>query len=354
MSDPATLRARLLDWYDRHRRDLPWRRTNDPWAIWVSEVMLQQTRVDSVVAYWRRFLERFPTPAALAAAPLDELLSLWAGLGYYSRARNLHRAARQVVERHGGVVPDDPAAFAALAGVGRYTCGAVQSIAFGRPLPVLDGNVTRVLCRLDRITDDPRAPAVSRRLWARAEALARGERPGDLNQALMELGATVCTPRAPRCLLCPVRSACAAHAAGDAERLPAKAPRPPRKAVHVVAGLVRDGDAVWLARRPDEGLLAGLWELPGLEAGSPDPAPLATLGLRATGPARTIEHGFTHRVWTVHAFPAEGTPAGGAYTAFRRVPLDALADLALSGPALKALRAWEVPGVPRRRGAGRR
>jgi A/G-specific adenine glycosylase len=335
------VRDALLAWYDAHRRDLPWRRTRDPWAIWVSEVMLQQTRVESVVGYWHRFLARFPTPAALAAAPLDDLLALWAGLGYYSRARHLHRAAGQVVERHGGAIPDDPEAFGALAGVGRYTCGAVLSIAFGRSLPVVDGNVERVLCRVDRVEEDPRTPAVSRRLWARAAALAEGERPGDLNQALMELGATVCTPRTPRCLLCPVRAECAG--AADAERLPLKPKRALKKSEHRVAALVRDEGGVWLARRPDAGLLAGMWELPSADGLDP-----AALGLSVTGEARVVEHAFTHRHWTLHVYPADGVPAGAAH-----VPYASLGDVALCGPALKALRAFDVPGAPRRRGAGR-
>ncbi|MEZ4433108.1 MAG: hypothetical protein R3F65_11910 [bacterium] len=169
--------------------------------------MLQQTRVESVIGYFHRFIARFPTPAALAAAPVDEVLSMWAGLGYYARARNLHRAAQQVALRHGGEVPSEPAALAALAGFGRYTTGAVGSIAFGHRLPALDGNVVRVLCRLDRVVDDPKVPAVRERLWQRAAALADDARAGDVNQALMELGATVCTPRSPACLVCSPRCA---------------------------------------------------------------------------------------------------------------------------------------------------
>ncbi|MDP9349789.1 MAG: A/G-specific adenine glycosylase, partial [Gemmatimonadota bacterium] len=191
-----SLRDLLLRWYDAHRRDLPWRAEGppDPYRVWLSEVMLQQTRVETVKPYFRRWLERFPTLAALAEAPQDEVLKAWEGLGYYSRARNFHRAAREVVERYGGEVPGDAAAFRALPGVGRYTAGAVLSIAFGRPEPVVDGNVRRVFARL---LDDP-DPAEGA-LWALAEALVPGARPGDLNQALMELGATVCVPRNPRC-----------------------------------------------------------------------------------------------------------------------------------------------------------
>lgn len=352
----ALRRARLIDWYAAGHRDLPWRRTRDPWAIWVSEIMLQQTRAASVVPYFTRFMARFPTPAALASAPLDDLLALWAGLGYYTRARNLHLAAQQVVERHGGAVPDDPSAFAALAGVGPYTAGAVQSIAFGHPEPVLDGNVIRVLSRWDRLDAEPRGPAAQRVLWARARALADGPLPGTLNQALMELGATVCTPRAPACLLCPVLAGCAAAAAGDAEAFPRKSAPKTRPGETFTAALVIANDdaaspCVWLARRPDTGLLAGLWELPMVPG--VEPVALEALGLRAEGEGRRISHAFTHRTWTLNVHRAVGEPAGGDYTAFRQVRLDALDDAGLSGPALKALHAWQVAGAPRRRGAGR-
>ena len=338
------------------------------WAVWVSEVMLQQTRVESVVGYFERFMARFPTPGAMAAAPLDEVLSMWAGLGYYARARNLHRAAQEVVARHGGVVPGDAVAFAALSGVGRYTAGAVGSIAFGLRLGALDGNGVRVLCRLDRVVEDPKAPGVRAGLWARMEALADDARAGDVNQAVMELGARVCSPRSPACLLCPVGDLCLARASGDAQRLPVKASRAVRPRVVRVAGLVRDGEGrIWLGRRPEGGLLGGLWDLPAVEVGSVggqvDRGALAGLGLQAVAgeggeavEAVTVEHGFTHRVWVVHVFAATGTPSGGEATVWRAVSEAELADRAgpaLCGPALKALRACGV-AVPFRRGAGRR
>ena len=349
--DDLQRRERLLAWFQAGHRDLPWRQTRDPWAIWVSEIMLQQTRAASVVPYWKRFLDRFPTPAALAVAPLDELLSLWAGLGYYARARNLYRAAQQVVERHGGEVPSEPEAFRALAGVGAYTAGAVLSIAFGRSEPVLDGNVIRVFTRWDRLDADPKSPAMQRRLWARAGSLADGPLPGAVNQALMELGATLCAPRNPRCSLCPVRAGCAASAAGDAECYPRKSAVAARPREMLVAGLVLEGDGVWLARRPETGLLAGLWELPAVVSTSPDA--LGTLGLRAEGEPLEITHVFTHRHWTLRTWRAVGRPAGGDYTGFRLVPLVDLAASGLTGPALKALHAWGVEGAPHRRGAGR-
>jgi A/G-specific adenine glycosylase len=207
------LRAALLAWFDRNRRELPWRRTRDPYAIWLSEVMLQQTQVATVIPYWERFLARFPTVTALAEAPLDEVLSLWSGLGYYSRARNLHRAANEVVARHGGALPASHAALLALPGFGRYTAGAVASIAFGLPEPLVDGNVARVFSRACAIEGAPGDREREKKLWAEAARWVQGERPGELNQALMELGATVCTARSPRCGLCPL-TVCAWRAAG--------------------------------------------------------------------------------------------------------------------------------------------
>ena len=201
----SEVRGALLGWYRRHKRDLPWRRTRDPYAIWLSETMLQQTRVETVIPYYERFLARFPSVQALAEAAPDEVSKLWSGLGYYSRARNLHAAARKVVDGYGGELPSDVAALQELPGIGRYTAGAVASIAFDRAAPIVDGNVARVLARLLDLRDDVSAPATQQRLWAEAEALARGPKPGDLNQSLMELGALICTPRAPKCLLCPLR-----------------------------------------------------------------------------------------------------------------------------------------------------
>ena len=195
------LAARVVAHYRRHRRDLPWRNTRDPYAIWICEIMAQQTRLETMRPYWERWMARFPTVRALARAPLDNVLALWAGLGYYRRARNLHAAARVIVERHGGVFPDDAEAIAALPGIGRYTTGAIASIAFGRRLPVLDGNVRRVLARLSGETADAA-------LWARAEELVPADAPGDFNQGLMDLGATVCAPRTPRCGGCPMKGFC--------------------------------------------------------------------------------------------------------------------------------------------------
>ena len=206
--DLAVIGQRLLDWYERHRRDLPWRRTRDPYAIWVAEIMLQQTRVETVLAYFERFMARFPTLADLAMAPLDDVLKAWEGLGYYARARDLHRAARQVMARDHNEMPRTPEALRDLPGVGRYTAAAVASIAFGYDAVALDGNLRRVLCRLFAIDDDPGRPKTQRALERLAELMLPPGRAGDFNQALMDLGARYCTARSPKCSICPVRPAC--------------------------------------------------------------------------------------------------------------------------------------------------
>ena len=283
--------------------------------------MLQQTRVETVIPYWERFLERFPTVAALADAEEDEVTSLWAGLGYYSRARNLHRAARVVRDEHGGHLPNGADLLRELPGVGRYTAGAVASIAFQQPEPVVDGNVVRVLTRVTGLREDVKRAPVIERLWEEAGALARGERPGDLNQALMELGATLCTPRSPRCLVCPLgpasagagRSAiaCDAAARGDAEELPIKAAKKPPLPFEAVAAWVVRRGRVLAARRPDEGLMAGMWELPG---GGPPRRRDPEAGLRRTLRERfaldakaseaigEVTHVFSHRRLRLHVF----------------------------------------------------
>ncbi len=261
----------LLTWYRRGHRQLPWRKTRDPYAIWVSEIMLQQTRVDTVKERFVEFMARFPTVAALAAAPLEEVLALWSGLGYYARARNLHAAAREVVARYDGRVPTDEAAVRELPGIGPYTAGAILSIAFGQRAPILDGNVIRVLSRLYAIDELPdQGGAARRRYWSLSEALLPPQDPqaaendaGDFNQALMELGATVCLPQRPICLVCPISAICQARITGDPERYP---PRKAARAVPVIKAvtlvLMRRSGEVLLLRRPPSGLWGGLWEPP--------------------------------------------------------------------------------------------
>lgn len=265
MLDRSRLRRRLLDWFDANARDLPWRHTRDPYRVWISEVMLQQTTVAAVIPHFHRFLAAFPTLADLAAAPSHDVLKLWQGLGYYSRARNLHRAAQIVVADHSGELPRDPAALRALPGFGRYTAHAVLSQAFDLKLPILETNSARVLCRLFAIAEDPKAPGVVRQLWERSEELLPAHRVGDFNQAMMELGALVCTPTEPRCEVCPLTSLCQARREGLTGEIPRKTPRAAPTEVHEVAVILWNENQVLLAQRPETGRWAQMWEFPRVE-----------------------------------------------------------------------------------------
>jgi A/G-specific adenine glycosylase len=252
------IRRRLLDHYDVHRRELPWRGESDPYRVWVSEVMLQQTRVQTVIPYYRRWMERFPDVGALAVADEDDVLEAWEGLGYYSRARNLQKAARTIRERHGGSLPDSVEALREIPGFGPYTAGAVASIAFGAPEPAVDGNVRRVLSRLF----DLAAPTAAE-LQSRAAELVDPARPGDFNQALMDLGATICTPVEPRCAVCPLETLCRGRARGTVHLRPGARQRKeiPRRTFAVAVILDRE-ERVLLVRRPHGGLLGGMWAFP--------------------------------------------------------------------------------------------
>src|SRR5688572_12322384 len=263
MTRASTMTAPLLDWYHRVKRDLPWRHDRDAYRIWISEVMLQQTQVATVIPYYERFLERFPDVHALARAPIDDVLKQWEGLGYYARARNLHRAANHVVARHDGRVPADAAAFAALPGVGAYMTAAVQSIAFAAPLAVVDGNVKRVIARLFTIPDSVDRRAGARVVQELAQSMLDRNDPGSFNQALMELGALVCRPLNPDCGTCPMMSACAAFSAGDPTAYPVRDARREVPRAHIAVGVVSDGARVLITRRAESGMLGGLWEFPG-------------------------------------------------------------------------------------------
>lgn len=310
----------LLPWFERVARDLPWRRDPSPYRVLLSELMLQQTRVDTVVPYFQRFTAKWPTLEDLARAHEDEVLHEWAGLGYYSRARNLHRCARAAVELGG--LPARVEELRALPGVGPYTSGAIASIAFGERAPLVDGNVERVLSRIDARDADPRSTTGKRALWERAtelvQALEPGEHPGQLNQSLMELGATVCLPRNPSCLVCPVRAHCRATARGEPEAFPKKAPRKPPVPIFAVYALARTREGWVLGRRP-KGLLGGLWEPIGVECASdvdPSDTALAALreraGLLGSDPrlVGTVKHTFSHRKLTARVVRvrAEGDP----------------------------------------------
>ena len=296
--DPAA----LLIWYDRHRRTLPWRAAAgtrpDPYRVWLSEIMLQHTTVTTVAPYFDRFVARWPDVSALAAASLDEVLQLWQGLGYYARARNLHACARAVVERHGGIFPQDPAVLRALPGIGAYSASAIATIAFDRRTAAIDGNVERVLVRLYAVPEP--LPAAKPHLRALAAALVPERRAGDFAQAMMDLGATICTPRRPRCVLCPWRTCCAASRADLADALPARAEKPERPWRYGVAfWLTRSDGAVFLRRRPEQGLLGGMTEIPSTpwrsEAWAFEEAVrLAPAAAQWAPLPGTVRHGFTH------------------------------------------------------------
>lgn len=275
----------LVEWFDRNARDLPWRRTRDPYAVWVSEIMLQQTQVQTVIPYWTRWMERLPGVHALAAAPPEMVLRLWEGLGYYSRARNLQQAARRIVGDLGGVFPGDVAGLRALPGIGPYTAGAIASIAFDLPEPLLDGNVMRVLTRWGALGGDPRSSPLNRELWSLAARLVRTAHSTDglgkarcsrLNQALMELGATVCTPGpAPDCAACPLSNTCQARSRGEAGRFPELAPRVATTARFFATGIVEHAGRFLLRLREDTGVNRGFWEFPNWESAADEaPAPL--------------------------------------------------------------------------------
>ncbi len=346
----TTARRALLRWYRCCRRDLPWRRTRDPYAIWVSEVMLQQTTVGAVQRYFKRFLERFPTITALAGASEDEVLALWSGLGYYHRARNLLRGARNLAAHHGSRFPKDRAAALRIPGVGAYTAHAVLSIAFGQPLAVVDGNVRRVLARFFAV----RGEAAAKPGWGDtlAKSLLDRASPGDWNQAVMELGATVCTPRRPACPACPWKATCRARALGLENALPTARPRREALEVTIAAALVRRGDAFLFVRRPQGRLMGGMWELPQTTFASTGRADLVRearerygLALRL-GPLCAIgRHAITFRRIRLEGYRA--TLAGSASAArtdsLRWVRADEMAEIGTSSISRKLLAAALEP-----------
>ena len=333
-------RDALIAWYAHRKRDMPWRRTDDPYRIWLSEVMLQQTRVNQAQPYYERFVAAFPTVEALADADLDDVLRQWEGLGYYSRARNLHKAARRVVDVFGGRFPDTYEAVCTLPGVGAYTAAAVLSIAFERPHAVLDGNVIRVLTRVFAIDAEVGSTRTRCRLQTLADALLDPTRPGDFNQAMMELGATVCTPTAPPCPRCPVRTVCRAFADGAPEAYPVKKKKAPVPHYDIAVGLVFDGDCLLIQRRPEDKMLGGLWEFPGGKREPGEPIEEACrrelreeLGIEVEIESLfgKVSHAFTHFKITLYAFRCRiriGTPQPQDGVPMRWVPIAELADYA--------------------------
>ena len=297
MDSLAFLPIPLLQWYRENARVLPWRSDPTPYHVWISEIMLQQTRVAAVLDYYRRFLEELPTVAHLAAVEEDKLMKLWQGLGYYNRARNLQKAARQIMEEYGGVFPDRYETIHSLAGVGDYTAGAIASIAFGIPVPAVDGNVLRVVARITGDDSDILKADTKTRMGEALRQVMPVEAPGDFNQALMELGATVCLPNgAPLCGHCPAGEFCAARLTGRTGELPVKTPKKARRVEERTVFLIFHGNRVALRRREKKGLLAGLWEYP--NELTPAPCPVEAAGLE-DGPAG--KHIFTHIEWHMKA-----------------------------------------------------
>jgi A/G-specific adenine glycosylase len=305
---------RIARWFDRHQRDLPWRRTRDPYAIWISEIMLQQTQVATVIPYFERWMREFPTVESFAAAPIERVLKLWEGLGYYRRARHAHAAAQVVVKQYNGRFPRDLAEVLALPGIGRYTAGAICSLAFNAPTPILDGNVIRVLTRLHGIAGNPREKKTNAQLWALAESLVQSSVDrSSLNQGLMELGALICAPRAPRCEACPVASLCEARRTGRVEILPMPDKRPATTNRRFHAFIVRRGERFLVSQRPSGVVNGLLWEFPNVE----HPAPVRHFEPTQTEPFLRITHSITRYRILLEAFPARlmsrRAPAGACW-----------------------------------------
>lgn len=352
---PAEVRGRLLAWFRRRARPLPWRMVRSAYAVWVSEVMLQQTQVATVIPYYGRFLRALPTLRALSKAPLERVLELWSGLGYYRRARNLHRAARVVVRRFGGRFPSDLHLARSLPGVGDYTARAVLSIAFDSPLTVIDGNVARVIARLRAIRGDPRSPQFRATIERELTPVLSRRNPGDFNQALMELGQTVCTPAAPNCAACPLRRFCSAYRSGKEEEFPE--PRPRRSSVpkYLASALIcrlpkgQGSPQVAMVRGMDEGLLSDLWNFPSAFGASQSEAVsqlkkklwLSTnLGFRMGKPLAEFSHSITYRSISVVVYPAE-LSAKRLGKPFRWIPLSRIHQIAASKLARKAATALQ-------------
>ena len=336
------IQTRLLAWAETSLRDLPWRQVRDPYRVWVSEIMLQQTRVETVIPYYLHWLKRFPTIASLSQAELGEVLKAWEGLGYYARCRNLHRAAGMVMSKHDGHLPADREALLSLPGIGPYTVGAILSLAFGQDAAVLDGNVRRVFSRLFAISDSPSAPETRERLWSLAEELVPAGQAGRFNEALMDLGATVCTPRGPSCGLCPLNAVCQGYESGDPESYPPRKRRLPTPHYNVTAGVIWRDDLLLLAQRPLDGLLGGLWEFPG---GKQEPGETLheclvrelreelDIEVEVGEKITVVRHAFTHFRITVYAFRcrylSDHEPESLGVNAWQWVTLDALEDYAL-------------------------
>lgn len=341
---PDRIADLLLAWYDQHARTLPWRGIHDPYRTWVSETMLQQTRVETVLGYYARFLERFPTVADLAAAPEDDVLKMWEGLGYYSRARNLHKGAKQVMAEFGGKIPADVEQLRKISGIGPYTAGAIASIAFDQPVPAVDGNVIRVVSRLRGIRENVGIPSVRRALEGEAASLVPQLRPGDFNQALMDLGSAICTPGTPSCEKCPLRDECDAYTAGDAEDLPVLPRKNPPKVIDYAVCLIFSGDRV-LMRQRTEAMLKGLWVFPmadGKYTLRQVPAAvkkLTKLAAKDVQSAGEAKHVFTHQIWQMQLYTMTVPEDAQAPNGYQFIPVGEMHTLAIPTAVKAAVKA---------------
>jgi A/G-specific adenine glycosylase len=319
----AEARRSLLRWYQRRSRALPWRKSRNPYTVWISEIMLQQTQIETVIPYYQRFIREFTTVSRLAEAPLERVLELWSGLGYYRRARHLHRAAREIAQRHKGQFPKELEPALSLPGVGDYTARAVLSIAYNQPYSVLDGNVARVMARVLTLRGNLYQPRFRRHVEENLETLLSRRSPGNFNQAMMELGQTVCLPRSPRCPICPLRQGCRGYQSGRPESYPQPRPRRRAEQWHMATAVLQKNRQVMLVRGLDEGLLGDLWNFPSA-LGRSDGEALARLNEKLRlllgavpllkGPGHKLHHNITHRSIQVHVYKGvlnEGIAVGG-------------------------------------------
>jgi A/G-specific adenine glycosylase len=344
--DIKTFQKDLISWFKSEQRKLPWRKDRDPYKVWVSEIMLQQTRVDTVIPYFNRFLEWFPTLDSLADAEEEKILKAWEGLGYYSRVRNLQAAVREVREKYNGVVPNKPQEIASLKGVGPYTAGAILSIAYGVPEPAVDGNVMRVLARILSIWEDIAKPATRKVFEQAVRSLISEEDPSSFNQALMEIGALICTPTSPSCLLCPVRDHCQGFHEGIQDELPVKTKKVKQRQVQLAALFLKDLEGrILIHKRSSDGLLANLWEFPNVEIDFPvqnDKKQLSSsfedqLGMQLESIKRVgqIRHVFSHLVWNIDIYTGTAVEMEITEQDYKLVPFEELEDFAFPVPYQK-------------------
>ncbi|MGE5371061.1 MAG: A/G-specific adenine glycosylase [Solirubrobacterales bacterium] len=344
MPDDKRAGVRIVDWYRANRRDLPWRQTRDPYAIWISEIMLQQTQVDTVIPYWKRFLTRFPDLNTLAQADEADVLSVWRGLGYYSRGRNLHQAAKQLMDEHGGVFPSELAKIKALPGIGEYTAAAVASIAFEQPHAAVDGNVIRVIARLLAFRDITDTTAAKREITGVVAQMIPAGAAGDFTQGLMELGALLCTPKQPQCGLCPMKDDCQAALQGLQGVLPERRKKTPVLELQLVVAMIRKDDMILMEYRERETMLRRMWGLPLAEMETPqtgETALAAKYGLEfaVKSDSQKVVHSFTHRTWVMAV--AEYAVKGELPPGLHWVRINALTDLAIPVAFQKALLAFD-------------